>query len=84
MVEPIGVTDVWATSGPRNLVSVDNTTPPPRTEDIAGAAWCAEAVQLDPLLTMAAKEGLRNSLAGAFFLQLRRFVGQTHPSHEEP
>jgi hypothetical protein len=24
------------------------------------------------------------ALAGAFFLQLRRFVGQTHPSLEEP
>jgi hypothetical protein len=23
-------------------------------------------------------------LAGAFFLQLRRFVGQTHPSLKEP
>jgi hypothetical protein len=37
-----------------------------------------------PWRIRAAGEGLANSACCGVFLQLRRFVGQTHPSLEEP
>jgi hypothetical protein len=36
----------------------------PRAEDIAGAAWCTEAVQLDLLLTMRSVAGATVGIAG--------------------